>query len=332
MRIEKKRIIAALISAVIMAVVFSISSFAAGTATIGVPKSVEAGKDFTVSVKITAENDIGFVQGMISYDDSVAEFKSSDFASGGSGVININGFPDSPSKELSFNITFTALNNGNCKMSLTNCFVTSPEGDQIGSPTADATVSVKGDAPANNDTSKGDLSGTPEQGCLKSLTVSQGELKPAFAYDIYDYHVDVGADVESCEIEGVTANPTDMIWYTGNENLAVGDNVRTIKVTDKDGYSHVYTVTITRAQSSVTTTTVQTEVATTTVEPYVEDVSSVSDASSRAIIDDKENGLDKYKFLTPALIIVLITLIIALVVLIVWLKKKGGKKSGKRRR
>ena len=44
--------------------------------------------------------------------------------------------------------------------------------------------------------------GQATQGYLKSLTVSEGVLKPNFSFDIYDYHVDVDEDVEICEIEG----------------------------------------------------------------------------------------------------------------------------------
>lgn len=321
---------------VIMTTLFSFSAFATGNAEFSIPKSVAAGSDFSVSVKVSADKDIGFVTAMLTYDDTVAQFSSSDNASGGDGIINLKGFPDDVSKELTFNINFKAIKNGDCKMNLTNCFVTSPEGDQIGSPTAYATVTVTGGqtvSSSSKDSQDSGIIGSPTQGCLKSLTVSEGVLKPDFSYDIYDYRVNVDADVETCEIEGVTANETDYIWYTGSDYLAVGDNIRTVKVTDKDGYSHVYTVIITRA--ALPSSQDEEDSSDELVSEVSAADSSNSDNSSSLIIVDDEDGMAKYrKILTPALIIILIALIIALVVLVVWLKNKrfDGKKGKTKRK
>ncbi|MDE6149783.1 MAG: cadherin-like beta sandwich domain-containing protein [Ruminococcus sp.] len=321
---------------IIMTVLCSISAFAMGNAEFTIPKNAAAGSNFSVSVKVSADKDIGFVTAMITYDDSIAEFSPSDDASGGDGIINLKGFPDEMSKDLVFKLNFKALKSGTCKMNLTNCFITSPDGDQIGSPTAYANVTITaGGANTNNEpeennvSSNTDANGQPTQGYLKSLTVSEGVLKPNFSFDIYDYHVDVDEDVEICEIEGETASDTDTIWYTGNENLIVGNNIRTIKVTDKDGNSHVYTITITRAgdpSSEQLTDDSSSESLNAIVYDSSDNDISINDdlSSAQSVIDDEnDDALAKYrKILTPALIIILVALIIALVVLVVWLKKK----------
>ena len=309
-----------------LSVLLSINAFAKGTAEFDIPDSaVAVGSNFSVTINMSADSDIGFVTGMVSYDESVLEFQPSDNASLGGGVITLNGFPDSVGKEMSFTLNFKALSSGKCKLNLTNCYITSDDGSQIGSPTAYANITV-GDGVADStqttDNSDDNKLGDPNKGYLTDLTVSPGTLKPAFSYDIYDYYVDVDNSVEYCEIEGKTANTTDQIWYTGNENLAVGKNVRTIKVTDADGYYHIYTITITRAEAAEISSEVESQAE-----------ESIADESSALIIeDDNEDGMEKYReILMPALIIILITLIIAIVVILTWLKRKGNNKKRRRK-
>lgn len=335
------RISAALVAIVILSALFSVNAFAKGTADFNIPKgAVNKGSEVSVGLNFTADDNIGFVTGMISYDDSVLEFVSSDNASGGGGIITLNGFPDSPKQKMNVSLKFKALKGGTCRLDLNNCYITSDDGTQIGSPTAYANITVadnggdNGDLPAVTESAQSSSDdekiGDPEKGYLKSLTVSQGTLKPNFSYDIYDYYVDVDNDVDICEIDATTANVTDKIWYTGNEDLAVGKNVRTIKVTDTQGYYHIYTVTITRAEPSDEVNSEQQEVEST----YQQNDSSsvVSDVESSAapvvINNDKDDSTNKFSgLITGAMIIVLVTLLIAAAVIITWLRKK--KNSGK---
>lgn len=348
MKIKKiSRIFTIAAVSVILSALFGISAFALGNAEFTIPKNASAGSNFSVSVKVTADKEIGFVTAMITYDDTVAEFSPSDNASGGDGIVNLKGFPENASKELTFKLNFKALKSGTCRMNLTNCFVTSPDGDQIGSPNAYANVTITGsglnsnDSPNENSVSSSIDNQQPPQGYLKSLTVSEGVLKPDFSFDIYDYHVDVDENIEICEIEGETASDTDTIWYTGNENLIVGNNVRTIRVTDENGNSHVYTITITRA--GISSEQIKDDSSAASLNTDTSDSADIessmrSDSSSLGAVTDDEDGLAKYrKILTPALIIILIALIIALVVLVIWLRKKKseyshGKKTNTRRK
>lgn len=328
-----KRLITFLVSAVLLAAVLGVTASASGEAEFILPDEVKAGNDFSVSVRISTEKDIGLVSATLTYDDNILEFKASDNATGGSGVVNLKGFPDEVSSELTFKLNFRAKKNGDCSMNLTNCFVTSPEGDQLGSPSAAAFITVAENPDYNGEASSSDTDkDMADRGYLKSLTVSEGVLKPEFAYDIYDYRVDVDAEVDRCEIEGVTANDTDMIWYTGNEELAVGDNMRTIKVTDKDGYSHVYTITITRAMPVESSQQIVESVGEESVDQPEQSLSSVSGSSIPDIIEEEVDAFDKYRdIITPALIVILVALIIALVVIVVWLRKKTTGNTRKKR-
>ena len=125
-----------------------------------------------------------------------------------------------------------------------------------------------------------------------------------------------GPKNENVEIEGTTASPSDYIWYTGTSECQVGENVRTITVTDVDGNAATYTVTIIRAAGGDEQ---QTQTA------QKKDSSDTSSAVSK-----NANVMDQYKkMLNTALAIVLIVLVIALVVIIIWIrgKIKGGKKD-----
>lgn len=335
MKIRKlSRIAVTAIITAMISVIFAFDVFATGTAEFSIPSTAVAkGSTFSVSIKMTADADIGFVTGMVSFDESVIEFQPSDNASAGGGVITLNGFPDAVGKEMTFTLNFKALNDGKTMLNLTNCYITSDDGTQIGSPTAYASITVgtgvsDGSQTTENPDSSNDDLGDPNKGYLTELTVSPGTLKPAFSYDIYDYYVDVDNSVEYCEVEGKTANTTDQIWYTGNENLAVGKNVRTIKVTDTDGNYHIYTITITRAESNEESSS---EIVT---ESQQSEVSEESSTATVIIDDDKDGGMEKYrKMLMPALIIILVTIIIAIVVILTWLRKKSdSKKHSSRKR
>ena len=322
-----KTLILSVISTVLLSF-FALSASAKGTADFSVPRNaVNKGSEFSVDLKFTADDPIGFVTAMLSYNDDVLEFQSSDFISGGGGVLTINAFPDSSSKEMKVTVNFKAKSSGKSKIDLSNCYITSDDGTQIGSPTAYGYITVSGnssvvDSSENESSSEPDKLGDPNKGYLKSLTVSKGVLKPAFAYDIYDYTVDVDYDVDFLEIYGETANSTDQIWYTGNENLIEGKNVRTVKVTDKQGYNHVYTITINRAKNPYPNEEQE------QIDNSSTSVESIQDSSSSSavpvIVEDDDKGFfDKNKdIITTGLVIVLATLIIAVIVIIIWLKRK----------
>ena len=97
----------------------ALTAHATGEAFFYPPKNpVMTDQQFEVSVTFSADSDIGSVQANIAYDDSVIEFVSSDNASGGGGVLTVNGFPDTPSSEVDFSFTFKGLSAGNANISV----------------------------------------------------------------------------------------------------------------------------------------------------------------------------------------------------------------------
>ncbi|WP_295213121.1 cadherin-like beta sandwich domain-containing protein [Ruminococcus sp.] len=300
--------------------------FATGEAFFYLPKNaVMTGQEFQLSITFSADSDIGSVQANLAYDDSLVQFVSSDNASGGGGMLTINGFPDSTSQEVTFTFTFKGLSTGTANFNLQGCQIYSPDSRLIGSPTAYGMVTVGGDVVSETETETETTTtttttkatetttaenGVPTKGVLTALTVDHGQLSPAFAYNVYNYTVNVDNSVDNVEIEGTTASPSDYIWYTGTSECQVGENVRTITVTDVDGNKTTYTITIIRAQAGETVQTDEGKVTT-------------KKDSSSSTLTRENDALDKYKgVLNAALAIVLIVLVIALFVIVIWIRGK----------
>jgi len=84
---------------------------------------------------------------------------------------------------------------------------------------------------------------------LKSLTVSNGDLSPAFAASVIEYTVNVANDVTAITVTGVANHAEARV--DGNvtgKTLVVGNNTVAITVTAEDGTTtKTYTVTVVRA-------------------------------------------------------------------------------------
>ena len=82
---------------------------------------------------------------------------------------------------------------------------------------------------------------------LASLTVSEGTLNPVFDSETLSYHVIVGYDAETIDIDATSTHPDATISGTGTHSLNVGNNSFEIVVTAEDNnYTQTYTITIYR--------------------------------------------------------------------------------------
>jgi len=89
---------------------------------------------------------------------------------------------------------------------------------------------------------------------LKSLTVSEETLTPAFDADITEYTVDVTTDISSITINATANYSAATVSGDGIKSLNVGDNTFNIVVTAEDGTTtNTYTVVVTRATTTGTT-------------------------------------------------------------------------------
>lgn len=83
---------------------------------------------------------------------------------------------------------------------------------------------------------------------LKSLSVSEGILSPAFDPAVTVYAMNVPATAASLTIAAETANPDAAVGGTGEKNLQAGENLFPVIVTAADGSAtRTYTITVNRA-------------------------------------------------------------------------------------
>ncbi len=215
-------------------------------------EQISVGDEFSVTASFNADGSIGTVRAQLSYSEEDIEFIASDFASGGGGLINLQGFPGSDTDKMEIELTFKALRQGSSSITLANGSIMSMDGISLGgSLSASAEVNVTA-ADSDDPTDSSYAVPQASKAQLSSLTIPYGELRPAFSPGIYDYTVTVGADVTYFEPEGVTQSETDSIWYEGRTYLTDGHNEIMITVTSADGtLSNVYTIDVYREPSSV---------------------------------------------------------------------------------
>ncbi|XEC95745.1 S-layer homology domain-containing protein [Paenibacillus tarimensis] len=95
---------------------------------------------------------------------------------------------------------------------------------------------------------------------LNSIIPSTGTLQPNFAADSYDYTMTVGNSTAQIQFTLTSSNPDATITINGTTvtsgqasdqfNLSVGENKFTVAVTEQDGTTKNYTITVTRQGSS----------------------------------------------------------------------------------
>ena len=135
----------------ILILVPGLAACADGSAVIDAPEGVQQGSSVTVYVTVSCDSNISFVSGSLDYDEVILRFDSSDFASGGGGVLNIPGaFPDSPSQELTMSFNFSALEEGDAPITFTG-YAFDSEGTVIADISQQSSVTVGGDLPDDPD-------------------------------------------------------------------------------------------------------------------------------------------------------------------------------------
>lgn len=87
---------------------------------------------------------------------------------------------------------------------------------------------------------------------LKELNVKNGEMSPKFDSDKLEYDVKVSGKVDKLEIEAIPFEISTKVDILGNSNLKEGENSVLIKLTDKNNFTQVYTLNVTKESSKST--------------------------------------------------------------------------------
>ena len=133
--------------------------------------SVSVGNQVSVTMRISADAPLGASDVMLGYDSSALEFVSGTNANGGAGSIRVVGsMEEAGQTDFRFTLTFKALKAGATTISVNSYEVYDADSQTVSlSHVGSSAVTVN--AP---DTYSDDAS-------LSSLTVSPGELSPAFS-------------------------------------------------------------------------------------------------------------------------------------------------------
>lgn len=91
-----------------------------------------------------------------------------------------------------------------------------------------------------------DINKVVEQIGLKSITLNEAELLPAFSTDITSYTATVENNVEKISVDAKALSETATVDGNGNHSLSVGENKIKIIVSEADGQKKTYTVNVTR--------------------------------------------------------------------------------------
>ena len=239
-----KRLAATILTLAMLFTVFTaqmLTSYAAtGKITFSDP-TVTVGSQVSVKMKIaSSDGSLGASDVKLQYDSSALEFLSGTSANGGAGSIRVLGAMESANQStFTFTLKFKALKAGTTNIKVTSQEVYDANSqvvniDHVGSSAVKVTAPVTYSKDAS----------------LSSITISPGELTPAFSADVTEYTAIVGGDVEKLTISAPAADGKASVSVSGNESLQVGENTITCKVVAEDGETtKTYTILVTKTES-----------------------------------------------------------------------------------
>ena len=235
----RKKILPALLCAVLLLSFLPGRADAASCSVSISGATVEVGNSF--SVKVSIGEKVAGVDITVSYDADVLTFNSGSggvgnlSVSGGSGKIRIFDYYSSGDGSFSCSLSFKAKAAGKTTLKISHTDISDADGDSMSVKAGSSTVTVNEPKTASSDAS------------LKSLSISPGKLSPAFSPDTTSYKTKVENSVKKVAISAKANDGAAKVSVSGNEGLTVGDNKVTVKVTAEDGSSRTYTITVTRA-------------------------------------------------------------------------------------
>ena len=246
-----------------------IQVFAVGSSLSG-PSTVKKGQTITVSLLITGAKNIQQANGSLSYNSSQVEFLGGSAVSGWTGAVGSTfNVYDGSGGGNAINGTGTVLtatfrvkaSSGKISISASGISVSDGESDKsAGSATYTATVqksssSTKPKPSSSSSKPTPSTSGTQsndpqpnksDNANLKSLTVSNAELSPAFSAGVTEYTATVPYDVEKLTINAVPADSKASVSVQNNK--LTPDAVTPVKVvvTAENGSQKIYQIKVTR--------------------------------------------------------------------------------------
>lgn len=225
----------------------AVCAFAQGaTATLTGPDTVRAGDTITLTFQLNGTGLLG-VTGKLSFDETLLELKDKQQKIGSDWIVEFNGnnfvvYDNTLSAPINkataiftvkFKVKSDLATGTKLSVSLTDLIASDGDADdKIGTVTYSATLA----APKSTDAT------------LKSLTVSNATISPAFTAGNTQYTAQVPFSVEKLSIKA-TANDSKAKVAVDNITLTPGGSTRvSVTVTAESGATKVYVIVVTREQ------------------------------------------------------------------------------------
>lgn len=234
-----KKLLNVLLSTILFIVVFTINVNANYTFTVSSSNSeVNPGGSFTVTVKVPgsgmfyASASNGSVSPSSQYCDTSCTFNAVAGTSGKTEVTITAGTPGTSDEVNPFdNEDATITGSKSVIVGIKSNSSGSSGGSTSGSSSSGTTTPSKPSVNYSKDNN------------LKSLTISEGTLSPAFSASTTSYTVELGATVKSLKVDAVANDKKASVKGTGTKELEPGENTIKITVTAENGNPKVYTIT-----------------------------------------------------------------------------------------
>ncbi len=238
---KKIAVAACLVCAIVCGVIVSGMTSKASSAniSIGVDNStVKKEQEFTVKVNVSSDAAMQNIDTMLSYDPEVLEFVSSDSSAvaGASGMIHIMEEFLDPVGDITYNLTFKALEVGNSSLQVSETFISEAETFNVVPVSSDAvSMEVITNRQESTETRLGEL------------LVAPGTMNETFDPDVYEYTVDVAYEDEAVAVSAIPMDENAVVTMEKADTLSFGANTIVITVTAPSGNVGTYTITVNRS-------------------------------------------------------------------------------------
>lgn len=220
----------------------------AATATVSISSSKSkpvVGNSVSVTFKISSSSALGSWQYQISYPTSLFTFKSCSTNSlNQAGVVANN-----TTKSTSVTCYFTAKKSGSGSFTIKNYDIFGMDEKKMTTTISPAYVTVITQAQLEASYSKDNN--------LKSLSISNGELTPAFNKNTTTYSVELPNGTTKTTIKGTVSDSSASVSGLGSKTLKEGLNQFKIVVTAENGSTKTYTLNITVKELEPITVTIE---------------------------------------------------------------------------
>lgn len=235
-----KKILVSLI-AVVLFVPTMIVNASSASISVGASNTVMVGNNVTVTVTIAGKNGgkLGGWQANLSYDSSLLQLTGASTEGGGTRMAGYaSSAPGLASKKYTF--TFKALKSGSAKVSVNSFSIWDFDENVMSATGGSKTIAIK--------TKEQIEASYSDNANLKSLSVGEYNLTPAFSKNVKEYTVEVPNDVESVVISASKEDANASVDGSGEKSLVEGNNKFNIVVTAQKGNSQTYVVNVYRKE------------------------------------------------------------------------------------